>query len=646
MAKKKRRRKKQSSGLTEKPLFEGVLTQNQNKCAVEFRKSDGELQTVVKNALANPDRLIYKIPFVRGIFVLVNTIILALESLEFTAEAFGSDTTKETFTDRVLRRIFGKHINMIVTAGTACVSFVICFFFVTFFPYLIAQYLQRYIINKSVIHIIEFAASILILLIYLISFNLFKDVRRMMKYHAAEHKCINCIERGRKLTYKNVAASSRFFPRCTTNYIAFCTFLSVILFVFVRIDSTPLRLLFRLIYIPLATGLFYELFVLISHLPDNIFLKILTAPSMLFQVFSTLPPDDEMITTAMASLDAAFDWKEFLVINFPDKFSSADFISDKKGSKDALDELIDEKQIETEIEEEYARVDEELLNSEYGFKENDNYYSQEDGEYITVAGDEEYEEYYVNQDGEYVYENQGDEEYYVDEDGNYYVNYTEDEPVEYVEEPAEYEEDNEEYIDEEHTDEELKEEVAKENDEYSEDVNTEEESESYAEDEINDNIDKENVSKVVTKVSDMEKTQPVSIDFDDDYGFDPEDEEVDENTIQFEPVDESTIAEKEEDYEEGNVPLFNKEIESIPMPESLDNIKEVMPQGGVKARVYINTEEEEKNEFDDEDENIDFDNIIDENGHLTLKDTDAFNRMLDDEYDEIFKRLGLDSDDL
>ena len=84
------------------------------------------------------------------------------------------------------------------------------------------------------------------------------------------------------------------------------------------------------------------------------------------------------------------------------------------------------------------------------------------------------------------------------------------------------------------------------------------------------------------------------------------------------------------------------------MPESLDNIVEVMPQGGVKARVYINPEEAEKNEFADdfEDEDIDFDNIIDENGHLTLRDTDAFNRMLDEEYDEIFKRLGLDSDDL
>ena len=554
MAKKRRRRKKHSSGLTEKPLIEGVLTKNQNKYALEFRKSDGELQTVVKNAQANPDRLIYKIPFVRGIFVLVNNLLLELESLEFTAEAFGNDTTKETIIDRILSKIFGKHIGKIITVGTACISFVICFFFVTFFPYLLSQYLQRYIINKSVLHIIEFAASILILALYFISFLLFKEVRRMMKYHAAVHKCINCIERGRKLTYKNVAASSKFFPRCSTNYIAFCVFISIILFIFVRIDSAPLRILFRLIYIPLATGLFYEFYVLISSLPDNIFLKIFTAPSMLFQVFSTFRPDDEMIATAMASLDAAIDWREFLIINFPDKFSSSDFGTDKKDPKEAVEALLAEQQLEKEIEEEYARVDEELLKSEYG-----------------------------------------------------------EEPAEeYIEEPAE-----------------------------------------YAEEEIYDNIEEENVSEFKIRAMDMEKTQPVSIDFMDDYGFDPEDEEVDENTMQFEPVDESVLEEsakgykEADDYEEGNVPLFSKEIESIPMPDSLDNIKEVMPQGGVKARVYINTEEEEKNEFDDEDdENIDFDNIIDENGHLTLKDTDAFNRMLDDEYDEIFKRLGLDSDDL
>ena len=229
-----------------------------------------------------------------------------------------------------------------------------------------------------------------------------------------------------------------------------------------------------------------------------------------------------------------------------------------------------------------------------------------------------YVDYYdqIIKDNLYYYPNE-----YLDENNEYYANQINEENL------AEYEEElAEEYI---------------------------EEPAEYAEEEIYDNIEEENVSEFKIRAMDMEKTQPVSIDFMDDYGFDPEDEEVDENTMQFEPVDESVLEEsakgykEADDYEEGNVPLFSKEIESIPMPDSLDNIKEVMPQGGVKARVYINTEEEEKNEFDDEDdENIDFDNIIDENGHLTLKDTDAFNRMLDDEYDEIFKRLGLDSDDL
>ena len=618
---KKRRRRKHSSGLTEKPLFEGVLMKNQNKYAIEVRKSDGELQTVVKNATADPDRLIYKIPFVRGIFVLVQNMILELESLEFSADAFGNDTSKETFVDRILRRLFGRHTNMIVTAGAACISFVICMFVVTAVPFFLARYLERYIVNNSVIHIIEFAASVLIMVLYLMSFLLFKDVRRMMKYHAAEHMCINCIERGRKLNYKNVASSSKFFPRCSTNYIAFCIFISIVLFVFVRIDSVPLRLLFRLLYIPLATGLFYEFYVLISSINYGFLLKLFTFPSVIFQVFSTLKPDDEMISTAIASLDAVFDWREFLVINFPHKYSNADFGLDKKDKKAVQSELIAEQKLEKEIEDEYARVDEELIqsvyenNEEVNINESDNadggYYKDESEEsgYYYAEGDDETGAFYTDENGEDVY-------YYTDENGEE-VYYYADENSEYAEA---------EIIDEE---------------EYIEDKKSED---------IKEDIKEETVfTDKVKEVDDMEKTQPVSIDFMDDYGFDPEDEEVDESKMVFEPVDEHVKTQEDDyEYEEGNVPLFSKEIESIPMPESLDNIVEVMPQGGVKARVYINPEEAERNEFDedDDDEDIDFDNIIDENGQLTLKDTDAFNRMLDDEYEEMLKRLGLDSDDL
>ncbi len=697
----RRRTKKQSSGLTERPLFEGVLIKNQNKYSLEVRKGDGELQTVVKNAEANPDKLIKKIPFVRGIFVLVQDIILVLEGLEFSAETYGNDVSGETVLDKILHKLFGKHTNMIVSAATALISFVLCLFFVTVLPIALSHFLERYIINRSVIHIIEFAASVFIMVVYLASFLLFKDVRRMMKYHGAEHMCINCIERGRKLNYKNVASSSRFFPRCTTNYIAFCVLLSIILFVFVRIDSVPLRLLFRLLYIPLATGLFYELYVLISFLPDGPLLKILSAPGMFFQLYSTLKPDDEMIATAMASLDAVFDWREFLVINFPDKYSSADFKSQKVNAAEAVNALLNEQALEKEIEEEFARAGEEILQGEYEapeedyvqIEEEDEYYFDDpapeyeeyyepydDGNIDTYApgyateeyepyyvnqASEEYGEYYVNQSEEYYEETTGDrydEEYYVNEE-----DYSEDEN--YVNDSL-Y---NEDYVnhesDVEHYEEETKEDIktkksekesraeAKEAEPKKEKKKSKKDTKSeITEEEKYDNIEDVNdVEGETDEVDDLSKTQPVGIDFMDDYGFDPEEEEVDVNTMSFEPVDESKIskaAEEQEyenqEYEEGNVPLFSKEIESIPMPESLDNIVEVMPQGGVKARVYINPEEAEKNEFADdfEDEDIDFDNIIDENGHLTLRDTDAFNRMLDEEYDEIFKRLGLDSDDL
>ena len=699
----RRRTKKQSSGLTERPLFEGVLIKNQNKYSLEVRKGDGELQTVVKNAEANPDKLIKKIPFVRGIFVLVQDIILVLEGLEFSAETYGNDVSGETVLDKILHKLFGKHTNIIVSAATALISFVLCLFFVTVLPIALSHFLERYIINQSVIHIIEFAASVFIMVVYLASFLLFKDVRRMMKYHGAEHMCINCIERGRKLNYKNVASSSRFFPRCSTNYIAFCVLLSIILFVFVRIDSLPLRLLFRLLYIPLATGLFYELYVLISYLPDGPLLKILSAPGMFFQLYSTLKPDDEMITTAMASLDAVFDWREFLVINFPDKYSSADFKSKKVNAAEAVNALLNEQALEKEIEEEFARAGEEILQGEYEapeedyvqIEEEDEYYFDDpapeyeeyyepydDGNIDTYApgyateeyepyyvnqASEEYGEYYVNQSEEYYEETTGDrydEEYYVNEE-----DYSEDEN--YVNDSL-Y---NEDYVNHEseveHYEEETKEEIKtkkseKENRAKAKEAEPKKEKKKkkskkdtkseITEEEKYDNIEDVNdVEGKTDEVDDLSKTQPVGIDFMDDYGFDPEEEEVDVNTMSFEPVDESKISKaaeeqeyEDQEYEEGNVPLFSKEIESIPMPESLDNIVEVMPQGGVKARVYINPEEAEKNEFADdfEDEDIDFDNIIDENGHLTLRDTDAFNRMLDEEYDEIFKRLGLDSDDL
>ncbi|MCR4647697.1 MAG: DUF1385 domain-containing protein [Lachnospiraceae bacterium] len=904
-----KRRKKQFSGLTEKPIFEGVLIKNQNKYSLEVRKSDGEIQTVVKNAEANPDKLIKKIPFVRGIFVLLQNILLVLEALEFSADFFGNDTGKETFWDKIMVRLFGKHTNVIVTAVTASISFIVGFGFITMVPFLLSHYLENYIVNKSVISIIEFALYVIILFGFVCSFMLYKEVRRVMKYHAAAHKCINCIERGRKLNYKNVAASSIFFARCTTGYIIVCVFISAILFALVKIESFHLRVLFRLLYIPLATGLFYEFYLLICHLPDGILYKILTAPNFIFQVFFLLRPDDEMIATAMAGLDAVFDWKEFLVISFPNKYASSDFGLDKKDAAASVDKLI---VTEEEVEKEFAKINESMLDDAISHEESEEYngydrfsnrksdrYIEEEGYgegYVNYASDENLNEDYYSDETEGYYEEGSYEEGSYEDDSRYYredkfAGRTAAESEEYYErypddskhygKEAPYakeelyenevlyaEEDDElariiEELDEEFdglTGETYKESEAlndkasaslKENEEVTgesevgeskasdkevetvaeESKTADEEAETVAEEskaadkeaetvteepEVSDKESKKDLEEIrkakkakkakekakaaereakvaereakaiieesaaladnkegmeetkasdvkaekteaESKVSDVKtekaeaetkaeevktekteaeikaeevktekteaeikasdvktekavegsktsdtkaekadeeekvvaqmagdynnkyiedseedekesvaieinvagevekltRTQPISIDFMDDYGFDPEDEEVPENQMVFEPVDESTAdlshlrEEFEEEEAEGNVPLFSKEIESIPMPESLDNIVEYLPEGGVMSRIYnLNTDEADRNEFYDDDEEEDFDNIIDENGHLTLKDTDAFNRKLDEEFDEVFKRLGLNTDDL
>jgi len=661
-----KKRKKRSSGLTEKALFEGALIRNQNKYAIVLRKSDGELHTVVKNVEANPDNVIKKILFVRGIFVLVQNIILLLESLEYSAEFFGNDTSEETFLDKLLNKLFGKHTNMIVSAAAAVVSFIFCCALLTLVPLFLSQFLQRYIVNTSVIHIIEFAAYVIVLLLFFASAFLYKDIRRVLKYHAAAHQCINCIERGRKLNYKNVSSSSIFFGRCTTGYIIFCIFVSAVLFALVRIDSIPLRLLFRLIYIPLATGLFYEFYVCISNLPFNFLYKIFTVPSIIFESIGLIKPDDEMITTAMSALDAVFDWREFLVNNFPDKYTANDlrvkFI--KKDEKQDFTEYEDYEKIEKETEESFARIDEELFDesyvnelvskekygkedidlqnqySEYEGSDEFAYFTEEVSEEELYEGyedanfgfgseqydengeeiDESFEEEYEGYESEAVYENLYEEN---DAEAGYENKYEE-----YNEEPG-YETDETGHIED-------KDEI-----EYVSDAKEEKEEDNEADiKEINKGEDK------------LSKTQPIGIDFDDDYGFDPDDEEVPENEMLFEPVDEKSLTgtidlpneEEYEEYEEGNVPLFSKDIESIPMPERLDNLVEFLPEGGVMSRIYnLNTEENDN--LSDDEEEYDFDNIIDENGHLTLKDTDAFNRKLDEEYDEIFKRLGLDPDD-
>ena len=142
-----------------------------------------------------------------------------------------------------------------------------------------------------------------------------KDIRRLYMYHGAEHKCINCIERGRPLTVKDVMRSSRQHKRCGTSFLLFVVLVSVIVFFFIRVDNLALKLVLRLLLVPVIAGISYEIIRLAGR-SDNVIIRIVSEPGMWMQRLTTKEPDEEMVKVAIASVEAVFDWKAYLSETF------------------------------------------------------------------------------------------------------------------------------------------------------------------------------------------------------------------------------------------------------------------------------------------------------------------------------------------
>ena len=198
---------------------------------------------------------------------------------------------------------------------TVVISVIIAVALFMLLPFWLSDLLGKYIRNASLVAILEGVFRILIFVGYIAAISLMKDIRRLYMYHGAEHKCINCIERGRPLNVKDVMRSSRQHKRCGTSFLLFVVLVSVIVFFFIRVDNMALKLALRLLLIPVIAGISYELIRLAGRC-DNILIRILSAPGMWMQRLTTKEPDEEMVKVAIASVEAVFDWKAYLVENF------------------------------------------------------------------------------------------------------------------------------------------------------------------------------------------------------------------------------------------------------------------------------------------------------------------------------------------
>lgn len=312
MAKAKTKTKKKKSlysGIGGQAVLEGIMMKNKDEYSVAVRTPNGSIEVKKwdsSDSFSNRYKFA-RFPFVRGVVSFIESLTLGMKTLTYSS-SFYEDEEPKTKGDKFLDKVFGEKAETIVNGITMLISLVLAVGLFMLLPYFVSEWVGRYILNKSLVAIIEGAIRIAIFVLYVLLISLMKDIKRLYQYHGAEHKCINCIESGKELTVKNVKKASRIHRRCGTSFLILVMLVSVVLFFFIRVDTIWLRLVIRIALIPVIAGISYELIRFAGN-HNNIFVKIISAPGMLLQKITTKEPDDDMIEVAIAAVEKVFDWE-------------------------------------------------------------------------------------------------------------------------------------------------------------------------------------------------------------------------------------------------------------------------------------------------------------------------------------------------
>lgn len=314
------KKKMKYSGIGGQAVLEGIMMKNEDRYAVAVRKPDGQISVDVErfSGVMEGSKL-KKLPFIRGAFNFFDSLMLGMKSLNRSAE-FYEEEEEETKFDKALNKITGGKAEEVLSTLVTVFSVVLAVGIFVVLPYFLSSLLDGFIRNASLMAIIEGVIRIAIFVLYIWLISFMKDIKRLFMYHGAEHKCINCLEHGHALDVRTVMRSSRLHKRCGTSFIFFVLFVSIVLFFFIRVENPILKVALRIALMPVVAGISYEIIRLAGR-TDNVFINILSAPGMAIQRMTTKEPDESMVEVAIASIEAVFDWKAYLVENFGYNFS-------------------------------------------------------------------------------------------------------------------------------------------------------------------------------------------------------------------------------------------------------------------------------------------------------------------------------------
>lgn len=304
-----------SSNIGGQAVLEGIMMKNGDKYAVAVRKADKEIVVDVQEYKSIvPSKKIQKIPFVRGIFNFVDSLVLGMKTLTFSA-GFIEDEEEEPveLTAEEAARMEKKE--QLFMNLTVAVSVVLAIAIFMVLPYFLSNVLRNYITSRWIMTILEGILRLAIFFGYLALISRMEDIQRTFMYHGAEHKCINCIEHGLPLNVENVRISSKQHKRCGTSFLFFVMIVSIIFCFFITAESQVMRVVLRILLMPVIAGVSYEIIRLAGN-SDNPFVNLLSQPGLWVQNMTTREPDDSMIEVAIRAVEAVFDWRAYQAENF------------------------------------------------------------------------------------------------------------------------------------------------------------------------------------------------------------------------------------------------------------------------------------------------------------------------------------------
>ena len=294
-------------------VIEGVMMKNMDRYAVSVRKPNGKIETKVEECVSFAEKHpLFQLPVFRGMANFLESMVIGMKTLNYSASFYEDEEEQtESRTEQLLEKILGEKAEKIIMGIVLVFSLAISIGLFMILPYIASEALGKLIRNEYVILFMEGIIRIAIFLGYIVLISRMEDIKRVFMYHGAEHKTINCLEAGVPLTPENVDNFSRLHKRCGTSFIFIVMIISMVFFFFIRVDTIWLRIVLRLLFLPLVAGVSYE-FIRLAGRSDNAVVNLLSKPGLWLQGLTTKEPDDEMIEVGIASVEAVFDWKPYV----------------------------------------------------------------------------------------------------------------------------------------------------------------------------------------------------------------------------------------------------------------------------------------------------------------------------------------------